>query len=195
MKKLEELVKLAERIKDETLRKKVIDLLKNPKLSNREFVYSPEDPEKIPSALSGHHARKGGNIEHTISVTKLAIKMAEHFEEAYGAKINYDYLIAGAILHDWMKVFIYRKIPGGWGFSGCTVDHAVLAACELYKRDFPEEVIHIVEAHGGDLGQSAARPQTVEALIVFYADVLDSAFDSLTKGENLKVILFPEEEV
>jgi putative nucleotidyltransferase with HDIG domain len=192
---LEKLLKLAEKIKDEELRKKVIDLLKNPKLSNPEIIYPCENAEKIPSSISAHHSRDGGHIEHTASVTELAIKIAEHFEKTYNAKINYDHLIAGALLHDWMKIYIFRKAPAGWGVTGCTIDHAVLAACELYARGFPEEVIHIVEAHGGDLGQQAARPQTIEALIVFYADVLDAVVESFIRGtENLKIILFPEEE-
>ena len=192
---MKKLFELAKKIEDEGLREKVIEFLKDTKLSNPEIIYPHSDPEKTPSSLGSHHSKEGGHVEHTVSVTELAMKIAEHFEKMYEVKINYDHLIAGALLHDWMKIYIYKKNAGTWGFSGCTIDHAVLTACELYARGFPEEVIHIVESHGGDLGQVAARPKTIEALIVFYADVLDSAFDSMVKGNETKIILFPEEEL
>ncbi len=195
MGELKKLIELAKKIKDENLRKKVIEVLKHPKLSNGELVYPASPQEEIPSSLNSHHARDKGNVEHVISVTELAIKIAEHVEKTYGAKINFDHLIAGALLHDWAKAFIFTRRAGKWEHSGCLLDHAVLGACELYARGFPEEVIHIVEAHGGDLGQVAARPQTLEALIVFYADVLDAAVDSfLRPPEQVKLLILGEGE-
>lgn len=192
---MSKLIELAKKIKDEELREKVIQLLKDPKLSNPEIIYPHSDPEKIPSSLGSHHSKEGGHTEHTASVTELAMKIAEHFEKTYGVKINYDYLIAGALLHDWMKIYHFTKSHGVWKHSGCLIDHAVLTACELYARGFPEEVIHIVEAHGGDLGQVAARPQTLEALIVFYADVTDSAIESfIAPREQPKIFIIPEGE-
>jgi 7,8-dihydroneopterin 2',3'-cyclic phosphate phosphodiesterase len=187
----EKLIELAKKIKDRELREKVIDIIENPKLSNEEILYEAESIEEIPSSTNAHHSHEGGNIEHTISVTELAIKIAEHVEKTYGVKINYDYLIAGALLHDLMKIYqLKRDSSGKFVHSGCLIDHAVLCACELYARGFPEEVIHIVEAHGGDLGQAAARPQTIEALIVFYADVLDAAIESFIRPkENLAMLL------
>ncbi len=192
---MKKVLKLAEKIKDEKLRKKVIEMFENPELSNREIIYPSSEHEKIPSSLGAHHSKEGEHIEHVISVTELAIKMAENFEKMYSVKINYDYLIAGALLHDWGKIYHFTKTQGVWAHSGCTIDHAVLTACELYARGFPEEVIHIVEAHGGDLGQVAARPQTLEALIVFYADVVDSAVESFIRpSEQPKIFIIPEGE-
>ena len=193
--KIEKLIELAKKIQDEKLREKVIEILKNPELSNEEIIYPCSNPEEIPSSLNSHHSKESGHIEHTASVTELAIKLAKHFEKFYGVKINYDYLIAGALLHDWMKIYHFTKSQGIWKHSGCLIDHAVLTTCELYARGFPEEVIHIVEAHGGDLGQVAARPQTLEALIVFYADVVDSAIESfIAPREQPKIFLISEEE-
>ncbi len=175
---IKKLMEFVEKIKDEDLRKKVKDFITNPKLYNPNIKCKPSDPERIPASLNSHHIKIGGHIEHTISVVELSIQLAKHFEKTYNIEINYDYLIAGAILHDWMKIYQYKETESGWSNTECLIDHAVLAAAEMYARGFPEEVIHIVEAHGGDLGQQAARPQSVEAFIVFYADVLDAAFDS-----------------
>ncbi len=187
---MKKLLELAEKIRDEKLRKKVIEIIKNPKLSNEEIIYPASSPEQIPSSLNAHHSNEGGHIEHVASVTELAIKIAEHVEKTYGANINFDHLIAGALLHDWMKIYHFRKHAGKWEHTGCLLDHAVLTACELYARGFPEEVIHIVEAHGGDLGQVAARPQTLEALIVFYADVLDASIESMLRpAEQVKFLI------
>ncbi len=175
---MKKLMKYVDMIKDEELKKKVKDFITVPKLSNKLIKCPYSDPEKTPASLNSHHIKIGGNIEHTISVVEISIFLAKHFEKTYNKKINLDYVIAGSILHDWMKMYQYVEKDTGWEDSGCLLDHAVFAAAEMYARGFPEEVIHIVEAHGGDLGQQAARPKTMEAFIVFYADVIDAAFDA-----------------
>ncbi len=187
---MERLLKLAERIKDPDLRKKTVELLKNPEISNPEISYTRTDLSELPAWIGGHHPYSGGLVDHTVSVVELAIKISKHFENVYGVKVNLDHVISGALLHDVMKVFLLTKLEGAWTFTGCTLDHAVFAAAELYARGFPEEVIHIVASHGGDLGTSGANPRTVEALIVFHADVMDSSFDSFLRGG---VVLVREE--
>jgi 7,8-dihydroneopterin 2',3'-cyclic phosphate phosphodiesterase len=191
---MKKLIEFAEMIKNKELRKKVIEILEKPEVSNPEIIHPREKLERIPAWVGGHHAKEGGLLEHTISVTKLAIEIAKHFEKMYNVSINYDYLIAGALLHDLMKIYILTKQGGNWGFTGCLLDHAVFTACELYARGFPEEVIHIVASHGGELGSAGANPKTIEAFIVFYADILDSTIESSIRGvQQLQLILLPKE--
>jgi 7,8-dihydroneopterin 2',3'-cyclic phosphate phosphodiesterase len=176
---MKDALELANQIKDKKLREKVIKMLKEPSLSDPELVYPTAPFDKIPAwTVGAHHGYDGGELDHTISTTKLALSMAEHFVSVYGVKINMDHIIAGALLHDIAKVWIIKKEGKSWGFTGINMDHADLGAAELYARGFPEEVVHIVASHGGDVGQSGANPRTLEAMLVFKADVLDAETES-----------------
>lgn len=195
---MKRLLELANKIKNKQLREKTISLLKEPEISNAEIIYPVAEYKKAPSWIGAHHNYEGGLLDHTFSVANLALMMAENFEKLYKTKVNYDYLIAGALLHDISKVFILKKTGKKWEFTGSILDHADFSACELYARNFPEEVIHIVAAHGGDSG--GAYPRTIEAMIVYYADVLDSSIESQIHGlplqnlQNLQFLLMPASE-
>lgn len=190
---MKRLFELAEKIKNKELREKTIQLLKEPEISNPEMIYPKSNFSKAPGWVGAHHNYEGGLIDHTVSVTKIALDIAKHFEETYKISINYDHLIAGALLHDIMKVFVLKKSGNKWNFTGTLLDHAQFSACELYSRGFPEGVVHIVASHGGDMGVASANPRTVEALIVFHADVFDSAVESFVHGMP-QIVLFQQEE-
>ncbi len=176
---MERLIKLAEQIKDENLRKKVIEFLKNPKATHPEIVDTGISVEESPASINWHHRYEGGLIEHTISVTKMALKIAEVLEEVYGVNVNRDYIIAGALLHDIMKPYNYIKNEDGTydHYDMFNLDHLTLAVAELYKRDFPLEVIKIVASHHGE--HSPTRPSSIEAYIVHYADEVDSKINDV----------------
>lgn len=180
--KLDELIKIADKIKDENIREKTKELLKNPELKNKSLDYKPSDLEKAPCWIGDHHFYEGGLLDHIYSVTKLSIKMAEHFSDK---NINMDHLISAALLHDVSKVFMFKKEGGSWGFTGSQIDHSVWSSCELYSRGFPEEVINIVIEHGGD--RVPPNPETNEGLILQNADFLDSALN------REEVVLFGDE--
>jgi len=189
---------LAEKMKDKKLKDKVIAMLKKPEAGNPEFVYPAAPFDKIPAwAIGAHHSYDGGELDHSVSTTKIALMLAEQFEEAYGIKVSHDYIIAGALLHDIGKVFILKREGGQWGFTGCHMDHADLSGQMLYAAGFPEEVVHIVASHGGDAGQAGAAPRTLEAIIVFHADVLDAAMESHVRPSAaslpLQFLLMPQE--
>jgi putative nucleotidyltransferase with HDIG domain len=180
---MKELVELANRIKDKKLREKTIAILKDPKSSNPEVVWPAAKFDQIPAWAAGsHHQYEGGQAEHTVSVTRMCIMFAEHFESMYKIKINHDHLIAGALLHDIMKIHLYKRVGKNWQFTGSTLDHGFFSGAELYARGFPEEVVHIVAAHGGDMGAAGANPRTIEAILVHYADVFDSAIEQQIHG-------------
>ncbi|WP_423793389.1 HDIG domain-containing metalloprotein [Methanocaldococcus indicus] len=175
---MERLIKLAEKIEDKDLREKVIDFIKNPKATHPEIKDTGISLEESPASINWHHRYKGGLIEHTESVTKLALKMAEVFEDVYNVKINKDYLIAGALLHDIMKPYNYIKTEDGFDHIDLfNLDHLTLAVAELYKRNFPLEVIKIVASHHGE--HSPTKPNSLEALIVHYADEADSKINDV----------------
>lgn len=177
MEELEILIDLANQIEDKELRKKVVEFLKNPKLSNKRLNYEGLKVEESPAGYAGfeHHLVKGGLILHTISVTTLAINIAKTIMSYYPISINMDYLIAGALLHDIGRIFDFKKTKKGYSINQKLIEHSSLMAAELYARGFPEEVIHIVLSHLGIT--SIQPPLTIEALIVHYADEIDAQID------------------
>jgi 7,8-dihydroneopterin 2',3'-cyclic phosphate phosphodiesterase len=56
----------------------------------------------------------------------------------------------------------------------------MLGVAELYRREFPEQVIHIVASHFGESGPTP--PRTIEALILHYVDNILSIIESYVVG-------------
>lgn len=164
---IEKLIELAEKIKDVKLKEKTIELLKDIKLTHPEFQkYERENPEdvKTPFAINDVIVIRD-LINHTISVVEVCMKIVDVIEKNYGFKANRDVLIAGALLHDIMKVYEFKDGKP----TGVLLDHSALALAELYKREFPEEVLHLVISHAAT---STNPPKTLEALILHYVDTL-----------------------
>jgi 7,8-dihydroneopterin 2',3'-cyclic phosphate phosphodiesterase len=169
---IEELERLTGIIRDEELRQKVLELLRNPCI-NLEGEMLPFD--ECPGGAYVHHAYKGGLIQHTVAVTRLCVTLCDMVEDLYRGEVNRDHVMAGALLHDVMKCYAYtRNGYGGFRTSrlGERMDHLSLLVAEMYKRGFPTDVIHIVAAHHGE--KSPVRPKSLEALIVSVADFADS---------------------
>jgi len=179
----EKLVKLAENIKDTALRKKVVDYLKNPALSHKDFKKYPQgklEETKTPFTIGNIGTAERDVINHTIAVTELAIKVADLVENIYGTKVNRDYLIAAALIHDVMKIFEWKKEGENIEHTGILLDHSMLGVAELYKREFPDQVIHIVATHFGEGGPTP--PRNIEALLLHYIDNMLSIVEFYTHG-------------
>ena len=163
---------LVRRIRDRKLRRMVREFLREPDIG----LDGERLPlEECPGGTRIHHAYEGGLLQHTVSVARLAITLCDLVEEVYGGEVDRDLVLAGALLHDLMKCYVYAP-SGGGGFAssplGERIDHLTLLVAEMYRRGFPLDVIHVVASHHGD--QSPVRPRTLEALIVSIADYADS---------------------
>ena len=168
--KMEELIRLAKQIKDEELRKKVIEFLKNPEPSHPEFKkHGKTEFKKVKTLFTTSYGTVIRDAyHHTITLTKLCIKTAKILEENYKVKVDLDSLIAGALLHDLMKSYewlLEDEVPKP---SDILLDHTMLITAELYHRKFPEKVIHLVASHFGPSGPTP--PRTLEALILHSLD-------------------------
>jgi 7,8-dihydroneopterin 2',3'-cyclic phosphate phosphodiesterase len=175
---MEEVEGLAAQIKDKNLRKGVIELLRNPTL---DLDYRCLSVEECPAGAYQHHSYAGGLLQHTIGVTKLSMTLCDLVEEVYGGKVDRDTVLAGALLHDIMKIYTYEPRGDGSYMSsplGDRVDHLTLLVAELMKRGFPVDVVHVVASHHGDV--SPVKPKTMEALIVSIADLADSELSRKT---------------
>jgi 7,8-dihydroneopterin 2',3'-cyclic phosphate phosphodiesterase len=169
---MEKLVELAGLIADDGLRETVLAFLRDPPTD----LDQPALPVGVcPAGAYQHHSYRGGLVEHTVSVVKLCGSLCDVVEEQYGGSVDRDLVMAGAILHDIMKVYCYEETGGG-GFRtsefGGLVDHLSLMIAEMYRRGLPLSLVHVVAGHHGDAG--ATKPKTVEALIVSVADQADS---------------------
>ncbi|MCS7115596.1 MAG: HDIG domain-containing protein [Nitrososphaerota archaeon] len=166
---------LTRKIRDENVRKKVVELLENPVFEIDGKVYSGLPLDSSPAGLSHHHCYAGGYIEHVVSAANLALALCNSVEKVYRGKVNRDLVIAGVLLHDLFKPLTYAvNNEGGYRSTSLAdyMDHLSLIISELVRRGFPLELVHVVSAHHGDYGP--IKPHTVEALICHLADQMDS---------------------
>jgi len=178
------LEKIVGKIKDKSLREKVIELLENPTIEIEGKKFSGLPLETSPAGISRHHSYPGGFIEHIIASAEIAMALCKVVKKVYKGKVNEDYVLAGVVLHDIFKPLTYEEREDGtYGVSslGEKLDHLTLAVSELIRRGFPLEVVHIVCAHHG-YEAGPMGPKTVEALICHLADVADSRLN----GEVLR---------
>ncbi len=149
--------------------------------------------KRAPAAKGFHHIYLGGLLEHSLSVVRLLIKIAEHYPH-----LNRDLLIAGGLLHDIGKIyeFSYDQLIE-YSDEGRLIGHIVMGVEMLGKKiaaipDFPAqlslELRHLILSHHGEFEYgSPKRPKTMEALVVHYMDDLDAklnAFQSFTANSN-----------
>lgn len=148
-----------------------------------------------PAATKMHHAYVGGLAHHTLSMLNLV----DSFIKVY-PYLKKDVLYAGIILHDLGKIDEMTGVDGEYTKEGQLIGHLVGLAIEIEKvaikhniEDSEEVLIlkHIAISHHGLPHYGAAkRPQTAEALLIWYLDTIDSKlgplgdeFDETAEGE------------
>jgi 3'-5' exoribonuclease len=144
---------------------------------------------KLPAAQNLHHAYEHGLLEHVWSLTRVCTFLADHYADYYhqlNPPLNKDLILAAAIVHDIGKLseLVVEGFEAKYTTRGKLLGHIVLGRdmvrdAARQVEGFPEETLllleHAILAHHGrlDFG-SPVLPQTVEALIVSFADDLDS---------------------
>ncbi|NIR87139.1 HDIG domain-containing protein [Candidatus Bathyarchaeota archaeon] len=186
------LEKLVNRIKDETLRKKVTQFLEKPTVEIGGKIYTGMPLDTSPAGMSRHHSYPGGFIDHVVVTTEIALNLCNIIKRVYHGKVDKDLVISGAILHDILKPLTYQVEENGtYGATPLAerLDHLTLIVSEMVRRGFPLNLIHIVCAHhGGSVGP--IWPRTVEALVCHLADVTDSRLN----GEVLRAARYLSRE-
>lgn len=181
---LEELLGIiAERIEDAPLGKLVESIL----VKNREAMLTWS------AARHNHHAYAAGLLEHTLSVTRTCLFLADKYAEYYPdmqPPLRTDLVIAGAVLHDIGKLRELGDEPEGTVYTaeGAMIGH-LLQGRDMVREaaaewDVDRETLlrleHLIIAHQRlpEWG-SPKPPMTPESLIVHYADDLDAKFQMM----------------
>lgn len=157
-------------IKDEDLRKKVIQV-SDDALSIGGWKLEDLDSIPftliIPNTMISYHT-------HVSAVIGTANKAYTEFMNVYNGKyvLNYDYLIAGAILHDIGKLIEYEKTPEGKSiksYLGKNLRHPFSGAGLAIKHNLPCEITHIIANHAHEGDGTLRSP---ECIIVNKADMM-----------------------
>lgn len=141
-----------------------------------------------PAATKFHHSYVGGLSHHTYTMLKLI----DPFIHVY-PYLNRDLLYAGTILHDMSKISEISGVDGEYTKEGLLIGHLVMqtididrVATDLGIKDSEEVLMlkHMIISHHGQLNfGSPKKPQTGEALLLWFIDTIDSKFTVL--GETL----------
>ncbi len=159
--------------------------------------------QRTAGARSYHHARRGGLVEHTAQMMRVAEAVAPLYPQ-----LNLDLLIAGVLFHDSGKLWENHLPEAGFtmGFDerGELLGHIsiglelvnslwrkLLAAPEAAawsglspaSEDVRLHLLHLIGAHHGEpqFG-SPVSPKTPEAMALNYIDNLDARMEMFTAG-------------
>ncbi len=139
-----------------------------------------------------HHAYLGGLLEHTHSIIRLAIQIAEHYN------LDKNVLVTGALFHDVGKMFEFTSVPAvGTTLEGGLLGHLIIGY-NLFTRltnsipGFPVElavmVQHLIISHHGEKEFGSPEiPKTREAYALHIIDLLDSKmkiFEQIIDGAD-----------
>jgi 3'-5' exoribonuclease len=168
----------------------------------RVFLHSVLADENIrdslltaPAAKSMHHAYAGGLLEHTLSVARLCLALADLYP-----RLDRQTLFAGAVCHDIGKIWElssglhteYTQAGRLLGHISLSLDRlAPFLAASGLDGALIEHLQHLLLSHHGarEFG-SPVLPATAEAFVLHYADNLDA---KLHQTDAALAALGPEE--
>ncbi len=158
----------------------------------RKSLFEEEFFEKFklsPAASSFHHAYRGGLLEHTVSVTEISLSLGNIYNVQ-----NMDILITGSLLHDIGKVFEYDPVTFKRTDEGKLLGHIAIGVNYIDKKiseikNFPQSlsyvIKHIILSHHGEFEWgSPVQPSFLEALIIHFADNIDSKIQPIISNTN-----------
>jgi len=154
------------------------------------------------AARKYHHARRGGLVEHTAQMIRIARAVAPLYPQ-----LNIDLLIAGILFHDsgklWENQFSETGFVMDYDELGELVGHISIGLevvnslwrklsadnADVWKTYLPSSedvrlhLLHLIGAHHGqkELG-SPVEPKTPEAMTLHYIDNLDSKLEMFAAG-------------
>jgi putative nucleotidyltransferase with HDIG domain len=112
-------------------------------------------------------------VEHTIAVTEGALALGKAQTDGYKSvpyAIDFDRLVAGALLHDVGKLLeIERDSEGGHrkSHAGMCARHPISGAILAARAGLDDELVNTIACHAKE---GDGRPQVVETVFIHQAD-------------------------
>jgi HD superfamily phosphodiesterase len=167
--KVKNLIPELEWIKDEKLRDATLNVFVE---AMEQGNWTPEDLDKMPFTLLLDPC-PASFLTHVRSVTTVAYNSGQTLKKFYPEdklKLNLDYLVSGAILHDVGKLLEYVKSNDGkivTSKNGKLLRHPFSGMGIAFGKGIPDEVLHMIAMHAkeGNLGK-----RIPEAVLVHHAD-------------------------
>jgi 3'-5' exoribonuclease len=153
--------------------------------------------KRTAAARNYHHARRGGLVEHSAQMMRVALAIAPLYPE-----LNVDLLIAGILFHDSGKLWENHFSESGFVMSyderGELIGHISIGLelvnslwrkissenAEAWKsfappsEDVRMHLLHLVGSHHGEMQfGSPVFPKTPEAMALHYIDNLDARLE------------------
>jgi 3'-5' exoribonuclease len=155
------------------------------------------------AARNYHHARRGGLVEHTAQMMRVAAALAPLYPQ-----LNSDLLLAGILFHDSGKLWENHLREDGFTMDfderGELVGHIAIGlelVNSLWRKLQTEEntrawqplqpasddcrlhLLHLIGAHHGEMEfGSPVTPKTPEAMALHYIDNLDARLEMFAAG-------------
>jgi 3'-5' exoribonuclease len=132
-----------------------------------------------PAAKTWHHNYLGGLLEHSVCVAKICDFAASMYH------VDRDLVVVGGLLHDVGKVFEYTShgaidfTPEGRLLGHIGIGDQLICKYAAKIDNFPQNLLmklrHLILSHHGEYEKASARlPQTIEAIVLHFADNLDA---------------------
>lgn len=124
-------------------------------------------------------------VRHTDAVARMAKAIAKELQQVYHIDLNYDFLLAGALLHDVDKLVLYQRKGDSVELTqlGQKASHAEYGARVAEQIGLPREVVNIIASHSPT--QPRATPATIEAVLVACCDEANFQSYRLMTGKGL----------
>ena len=154
------------------------------------------------AARNYHHARRGGLVEHTAQMMRVALEIAPLYPQ-----LNVDLLIAGILFHDSGKLWENQYSENGFVMAydeiGELMGHISIGLelvnslwrklnaenAEAWKNltppseDVRMHLLHLIGSHHGEMQfGSPVFPKTPEAMALHYIDNLDARLEMFAAG-------------
>jgi 3'-5' exoribonuclease len=182
-----------------------IQIIADPRLRELSDAFLKEWGERFrrtAAARNYHHARRGGLVEHTAQMMRVAKEIAPLYPQ-----LNLDLLLAGILFHDCGKLWENQMPENGFNMSyderGELMGHISIGlelVNSLWRKisvenagawkdlvpaseDVRLHLLHLIGAHHGEpeFG-SPVSPKTPEAMALHYIDNLDARLEMFAAG-------------
>jgi putative nucleotidyltransferase with HDIG domain len=109
-------------------------------------------------------------VKHTNAVASAALAMGRLLIQQYDVKINLDYVIAAAILHDLDKIVMYERKGGRIVHSelGGKIVHGAYGGHIALLAGLPQDIVFIIMAHSPKVNVELPSP---EGKLVTFCDL------------------------